>query len=80
MKITDRGLFFTEYKSASPGVFVSSFTDKDGAALLIDTVTLVRMYELCKFDLQHRGGWADVMARVETPNVRGKAETTAPLA
>ncbi len=69
MQITKNGLIFSDYQWASPGIDFSSFTDKDGATLLIDTDTLVRMYELCKFDLERRGGWAAVMARVETPNV-----------
>lgn len=68
MQVTDKGVFFADYRSASPGVGVSSFTDRDGATLFIATDTLVRMYELLKFDLEHRGGWAAVMARVETPN------------
>jgi hypothetical protein len=77
MQVTDKGVFFTDYRSASPGVGVSSFTDRDGATLFIDTGTLVRMYELCKFDLERRGGWAAVMARVETPNVRVQPAPTA---
>ena len=68
MKITDKGVMFSEYRSASPGIGVSAFTDCDGATLLIDTATLARMYELCKFDLERRNGWAAVMARIETPN------------
>jgi hypothetical protein len=68
MQVTDKGVFFTDYRSASPGVDVSSFTDRDGATLLIGTDALVRMYELCKFDLERRGGWAAVMKRVETHN------------
>jgi len=70
MQVTDKGVFFTDYRSASPGIDVSAFADRAGATLLIDTATLVRMYELCRLDLERRGGWAAVMARVETPNVR----------
>lgn len=65
MKITNNGALFADYRSASPGVDLSSFTDRDGATLLIDTATLVRMYELCKFDLERRGGWVAVMQRVD---------------
>lgn len=68
MHITKNGLIFCDYQGASPGIDFSSFTDKDGATLLIDAATLVRMYELCKFDLERRHGWAAVMAKIETPN------------
>lgn len=68
MKINVNGVTFDNYRSASPGVYLSTFTDAEGATLLIDTATLVRMYELCKFDLERRNGWAAVMERVETPN------------
>lgn len=67
MKINMNGVTFDNYRSASPGVYMSSFTDSDGATLLIDTATLVRMYELCRLDLERRNGWAAVMARVEPP-------------
>lgn len=63
MKINANGVTFDNYRSASPGVFLSSFTDAEGATLLIDTAILVRMYELCKFDLERRSGWAAVMER-----------------
>ena len=65
MKITRNGVLFESYVSASPASTISAFTDRDGATLLIDTATLVRMYELVRFDLERRGGWADVMARME---------------
>jgi len=65
MKITKFGIFFENYQGASPGIDFSSFTDKDGATLLIDTATLVRMYELCKVDLTKRHGWAAVMDKLE---------------
>jgi len=68
MKINSTGVMFCDYRGASPGIDFSSFTDEDGATLLIDTATLVRMYELCKFDLERRHGWAAVMAKIETPN------------
>ena len=68
MKINANGVAFNNYRSASPGVTVSTFVDDEGATLIIDTATLVRMYELCKCDLERRHGWAAVMERVETPN------------
>ena len=68
MNITANGVKFDNYRSASPSVYMSTFTDYEGATLLIDTATLVKMYELCKFDLERRNGWAAVMERVETPN------------
>lgn len=68
MQITKNGLIFRDYRWASPGVELSSFTDNDGATLVIDTAALIRMYELCKLDLERRNGWAAVMARVETAN------------
>lgn len=66
MKITSTGAHFDNYVSASPSATVCAFDDRDGATLLIDTPTLVRMYELVKFDLERRGGWADLMARMES--------------
>lgn len=65
MKITSTGVYFDGYVSASPSETICAFTDRDGATLLIDTAALVRMYELVRFDLERRGGWAGVMARVE---------------
>lgn len=65
MLITRSGVTFSGYQSASPGSMVSSFTDEHGASLLIDTATLVRMYELVKFDLERRGGWDELMQRVQ---------------
>ena len=64
MKITSTGVAFRDYVSACPSPTICSFTDRDGATLLIDTPTLVRMYELVRFDLERRGGWVDVMARI----------------
>ena len=51
---------------AAPG---SPFGGTHGAPLLIDAATLVRMYELVRFDLERRGGWADLMARMESDPV-----------
>lgn len=65
MQITKNGVIFDNYQSASPGIGFSSFTDKDGATLIIDTATLVRMYELCKFDLERRNVWNAVMDKLE---------------
>lgn len=65
MKITNNGVIFTDYQRASPGTITSSFTDRDGATLLIDTGTLIRMYDLCKFDLERKGAWSSVMARAD---------------
>ena len=64
MKINGHGLMFADYILASPGAQVSTFTDSDGATLRIDTLTLVRMYELCKFDLERRNLWASVLERL----------------
>lgn len=75
MKITGKGVRFDIYQTASPGVTVSSFTDSEGATLLIDTATLVQMYELCQLDLERRGGWAAVMERVGAPKDRRKQAT-----
>ena len=65
MDMTRHGVHFTDYRSASPGLEVSTFTDRDGATLLINTATLVRMYELCKLDLERRNGWGAVMQHVD---------------
>jgi hypothetical protein len=65
MKFSRNGFTFDAYRSASPGVQMSSFTDADGATLHIDTATLVQMYELVKFDLQRRSGWAEVIERAK---------------
>ena len=64
MKITSTGVAFRDYVSACPSPTICSFTDRDGATLLIDTPTLVRMYELVRFDLERRGGWADLLDRM----------------
>jgi hypothetical protein len=58
-------VIFEDFREASPSVELSFFTDEDGATLAVDTATLVRMYELCKRDLERRKGWKSVMARVE---------------
>jgi hypothetical protein len=68
MKITDRGLVFEGYRCASPSTGYCSFTDKGGATLLIEATTLVKMYELVKFDLERRGGWQAVMSELENLN------------
>lgn len=65
MKITSTGVHFDSYVGASIAPTVCAFDDRDGATLLIDTIALVRMYELARFDLERRGGWAGVMARIE---------------
>lgn len=65
MKITSTGVYFDGYVNASPSSATCAFTDRDGATLLIDTATLVRMYELVRFDLERRGGWAAVMAMID---------------
>lgn len=69
MKIASTGVYFDNYVNASPSSYTCAFTDRDGATLLIDAATLVRMYELVKFDLERRGGWADLMARIESDPV-----------
>lgn len=66
MKITDRGVVFEGmYRGASPSTGYCSFTDQDGATFLIEAATLVRMYEIVKFDLERRNGWDYVMSMVE---------------
>lgn len=65
MKITDRGVFFEDYLGCSPSTGVCSFTDIEGATLLIQATTLVKMYEIVKFDLERRNGWNFVMAELE---------------
>jgi len=68
MKITDRGVVFEGmYRSANPSTGYCSFTDQDGATILIEAATIVRMYEIIKFDLERRGGWKQVMDLVEKP-------------
>lgn len=61
MLLTARGIVFSNFRSASPAITISSFTDSEGATLLIDTATLVQMYELVKRDLDRRRGWDAVM-------------------
>lgn len=65
MKLTSNGILFEGYKLASPDTHICRFTDKDGATLLIKTTTLVRMYELAKFDLERNGAWEYVLEEVE---------------
>ena len=55
MKLTNRGIVFECYRNASPSREYCSFTDTDGATLIIKTSTLVRMFELVKFDLERNG-------------------------
>lgn len=69
MKITSTGVYFDSYVGASIAPTVCAFDDRDGATLLIDAATLVRMYELVRFDLERRGGWADLMSRIESDPV-----------
>lgn len=53
MKIGQHGVYFEGmYCQAAPGVTVSRFVDEDGATFFIDTITLLRMAELVKFDLE----------------------------
>jgi len=62
MKITNEGVVFLDYQTASPHINMSQFTDSDGGTLLIATRTLVRMYELVKFDLaQHNAEWQAIV-------------------
>ncbi len=69
MQITNKGVFFEDYVSASPSTGYCSFNDKDGTTLLIPATTLVKMYELVKFDLERRGGWDTVISKLENENV-----------
>ena len=66
MQIASRGVVFEDYNGASPSTGYCSFTDKDGATLLIKAATLVRMYEIVKFDLERRHGWEAVIAELES--------------
>jgi hypothetical protein len=61
MKVTGQGVWFSDYRQARPGPSVSAFTDALGATLNIDTVALIQMYELVKYDLKHRDQWDDVL-------------------
>ena len=61
MKLTNRGIVFECYRNASPSSDYCSFTDTDGATLIIKTSTLVRMFELVKFDLERNGAWEYVL-------------------
>ena len=65
MNITNNGVFFRDYVTASSGSHISTFTDKDGARLCIDTTTLIHMYELVKFDLERSNEWNSVLQRME---------------
>lgn len=65
MKITERGIIFEGYRGASPSTGYCSFTDRDGATLLIEATTVIRMYEIIKFDLERRGGWQAVISELE---------------
>lgn len=71
MKITSCGVVFTDFVGASPCTALSTFTDREGATLLVDTAALVRMYELCKVDLERRGTWGAVMWRVNRADWSG---------
>jgi hypothetical protein len=61
MQILKEGVLFDDYIKAHPNCYTSTFTDKDGATLIINTTTLIHMYELCKFELTRRGEWDSVM-------------------
>lgn len=63
MKINDFGIHFEKYVTGCPDYTFSSFTDSDGARLVINSKTLIKMYELLKFDLERRGLWEQ---RLET--------------
>lgn len=65
MQLTSQGIFFEDYKLASPCTGYSRFTDKDGATLLIRTTTLIRMYEIVKYDLERRDLWDFILEEVE---------------
>jgi hypothetical protein len=65
MEITNKGVVFESYRSVNPSEGYSCFTDEDGAKLLIKTTTLVKMYEIVKYDLERRNGWAGLMATLE---------------
>jgi hypothetical protein len=65
MKLLSTGVIFDEYVSASPDGILSGFIDRDGAVLWIPTATLIKMYELVRFDLERKGGWASVMMQCE---------------
>ena len=70
MKITDKGLTIEDYQSANPNQYYSTFTDVDGARFSIKTTTLVKMYELVKFDLERRNGWNFVMDELEKEQIK----------
>lgn len=65
MKITDCGVIFDDYVSARPNAGYCHFKDASGSTLLIPVTTLVRMYELVKFDLERSGSWETVMKWME---------------
>lgn len=65
MNITSGGVTFEEYVRANPSAWYSEFTDADGATLRIKTTTLIKMYELVKFDLERQGSFETVVQSIE---------------
>jgi hypothetical protein len=76
MKLTDNGAVFDDYRSCSPSTNYCSFTDHEGATLLIPAATLVRMYNIVKYDLETRHGWLQVMDTVEEEQQGGRNDTS----
>jgi hypothetical protein len=64
MDITKHGVLFEDYVRACPDS-LCRFIDSQGATLLIPATTLIRMYELVKFDLSHRNMWDGLMRELD---------------
>lgn len=65
MLLTNKGVIFDNYVGASPDSEYSTFREESGACLTIKTTTLVRMYELVKFDLERSGCWDRMLSKIE---------------
>lgn len=65
MNININGVTFQDYERARPSTGYSEFIDKDGATLIIKTTTLIKMYELVKFDLELQGTFDYVLDKAK---------------
>ena len=66
MKIVKNGcLIEGRALSSSPNNICCSFTDCDGARIVIDSKLLIQQYELLKFDAERHGYWDELMKKME---------------
>lgn len=76
MKIGQQGVYFNGmYTSGNPGIYTSTFTDEDGARFSIDTITLLRMAELVKFDLRKNENLERIYKEMNCENICSHNQT-----